>query len=503
MGVLVHAANDTYDPLTVTVNSNPVGRNGGTTKCSTVCALPCPKMSTAQHHQLPRVAVTGGLLVDVDGQRHADLYLSGQQITGVVEPVSEPAPHEVDVTLDASGCVVGTGLVDMFARFGEPGNEQAETWETGATAAAAGGFTTVLAQPDTTPPVSSREMLAAQQHTLTTRNAQHGLGVRLLLAGTLTVDRAGLLLAPLAEMTAFTETNPAAVPWFTDVAPVANEHLLLRALLYASQLSATVAVQPSTPTLANGTCMAEGPTSSKMGVKGEPVASEGIAVATAVSLLRHIVATGHTYDEHIASQRSALHLDRLSTATAVDMVRQTKAEGLPVSASVTADHLLLTDEHCADFDPLTRNTPPYRTETDRRALVEGVADGTIDTIVSSHSPAAGEQVDVPFAEAHPGAVGLQTAFAVALQSGLTLEQAFAATSWQPNRLLTGQQPTLTVGQPADLVVVDPNRRWTLTVDRLLSKARNTPHLGRTFTGQVRHTVAGGVPLLVDGQHCCR
>lgn len=482
----------------------------------------------------PVIAITGGEVIDPTGRRMADVYMVGGQIHGVYDRPDPQPPVEAAATLDATGCVVSTGLVDMFARFGQPGNEQVEGFASGSYAATCGGFTTVLAQPDTDPPVSSLEMVGSQELALTEIFENSGLAARILLAATVTADGAGRQLAPLAELSELADVNATLVKWFTDVGPITDTRLLLRALQYGRPLGAVISVQPTDLHLAADAAMAEGPTSSLMGIHGEPAVSEEVAVATALALVRHAdAAHRHLLDINrvgpVSGERPSildgnhppagranpwareelslpdLHLDRISTAAAVDAVRRAKAEGLAVSASVTANHLLLTDRDCADFNPLMRNTPPYRTEADRQALVEGVADGTIDAIVSGHSPALGEQVDVPFAEAYPGSLGLPTALAVTLAAGLTIEQALRALSWRPAQLLLDIDSVLQPGAQADLVVIDPSKAWTLEpygfnphgIHQLSSPASNTPHLGRKFTGQVRHTVFRGRPTVVD------
>lgn len=413
--------------------------------------------------------IAGGDVVDTTGVRAADVLVEH----GVIDQVGEGLAATLEGrdgqlrVIDATGALVAPGLVDLFARLGEPGNEAAETVASAADAAALGGYTAVVAQPDTTPALDHLEALAQHAHL-----AQHAK-VDVISAATLTAGREGHELVPMAELA------DAGVRWFTDVGPVDDLRLLIAALRWSAVLDVTVAVQPSTTSLAAGAAMHEGPVSARLGVVGEPAVSEEIAVATALAALR---ATG-----------GRLHLDRISTAVATEAVRDAKREELAVSASVTADHLLFTSDACASFDPLSRNVPPYRTARDRDALIEAVADGTIDAVTSGHTPLAPEQVDVPFEVAEAGTIGLQTAAAVALDvAGLSVEAALAAMSWRPAALIGKRADVgISPGAPADLVVIDPSASWQLDPSDLASRCANTPHLGRSFNSRVTHTVFRG------------
>ncbi len=440
-------------------------------------------MTAADTAPSPRLLIRGGEVLDVTGRRKADVLISAGTIAAVDGIVSDSTISQIDPagrptqthTLEADGCVVTPGLVDLFACLGEPGNEQAETVTTATAAAALGGYTAVQAQPNTDPPLDSEIALAEQ------RRLAHRSSCAVINAATLSINAAGTHLAPLGEL------SKAGVSWFTDVATQPNPRLALRAMQYAQSLGATVAVAPFTPCLAENTAMAEGAISARLGLRAEPAVSEEIATDLLINLAR-------ATDCHV-------HLDRISTAGAVERLRQAKASEINISASVTAQHLHFTDADCAQFDPRLRAQPPYRTNADRDALRAGVADGTIDAIVSGHIAHPSEQVEVPFELAPPGVLGLQTAAAVAIGScDLSLPQALAALSWQPATLAgiaDCHGHRIEPGAPANLTVIDPTTQWQLTASDLVSRSHNSPYLDHTLTGRVRHTIYEGQLVVRD------
>ena len=417
----------------------------------------------------------GGEVVDAGGRRRADVVIVDGVVTAVGAGAANEAPCGATV-LDAAGCVVAPGLVDLHAHLRQPGREEAETVESGARAAALGGYTALVAMPDTEPPVDSaavaKEVLA--------------LGacapVEVAVAGALTVGRAGERLAPMGELAAL------GVRLFTDDgAGVQDGAVLRRALDYARDLGVTVAQHCEDARLAAAGAMHEGAWSSRLGLPGIPAAAEEAMVARDVALAR--------------LTRGRLHFLHVSTAGSVELVRQAKAEGLDVSAEVTPHHLVLTDAACAGYDPVFKVNPPLRTEADVTALRAGLADGTIDAVATDHAPHAPEAKDLAFDEAPPGMLGLETALAVAL-SAVELDVALACLSWKP-AAIAGLSPRhggpVAEGAAANLCVIDPADKWTVTPARLASRSRNTPYAGWTFTGRNRHTIVAGDAVVVDGE----
>ncbi|HVX21788.1 MAG TPA: dihydroorotase [Acidimicrobiales bacterium] len=425
------------------------------------------------------VVIRGGTVVDAGGSRRADVVVAG----GVVRDVADAADVPTGATvLDAGGCLVAPGLVDLHTHLRQPGREEAETVETGARAAALGGYTAVVAMPNTEPAIDCAAV--AQQVLDLGRTATAEVAV----AAAITVDRAGERLAPLAELAAL------GVRLFTDDgAGVQDGGLMRRALDYAAGLRArgfpvVLAQHCEDDALACGGCMHEGAWSSRLGLPGMPAAAEEAMVARDIALVR---LTG-----------APVHFLHLSTAGAVHLVRQARADGLPVTAEAAPHHILLTDALVAGYDPVFRVNPPLRTDDDVAAVKAGLVDGTIDAVATDHAPHAPEMKDRPFDQAPPGMLGLETALAIALtELPLPPDRVLALMSWQPAAIagLGHHGGPIAPGADANLCVVDPAATWTVDADRLASRSRNTPYAGRRFTGRVRHTVLRGEPVVVDGE----
>lgn len=422
---------------------------------------------------MPELVIRGGDVVDAGGRRRADVVVAGAEVKVVGENLDVPKGARV---LDAGGCVVSPGLVDLHAHLRQPGKEEAETVETGGRAAALGGYTAVVAMPNTDPPVDSAavalEVLALGR----------AAPVDVHVAGAITVGRAGERLAPMAELAAL------GVRIFTDDgAGVQDGALMRRALDYARGLGVTLAQHCEDDRLVAGGVMHEGSWSSRLGVPGVPAAAEESMVGRDVALAR--------------LTEARLHFMHLSTAGSVALVRRAKADGVAVTAEVAPHHLVLTDAACEGYDPVFRVNPPLREERDVAALREALSDGTLDAIATDHAPHAPEAKDVPFDEAPPGMVGLETALAVAL-SVCELDLALALLSWRP-AVIAGiadrHGGPVAAGRLANLCVIDPAEAWTVDPARLASRSRNTPFGGWKLTGRVRHTVLAGEPVVVDGE----
>jgi dihydroorotase len=427
------------------------------------------------------VLLRGGRVVDETGERVADVRV----VDGVVAEVAPGLSGSAGgLVLDAEGCVVAPGLVDIQVHFREPGREDAETVETGARAAARGGFTAVVCMPNTDPPLDDAAVVQA----VLERGRRAACDVR--VAGCITKGRRGEELAPLGEL------YDHGVRVFTDDGDcVADARVMRRAFEYASALpGAVVAQHAEDPALVAGGHMHEGEWSAKLGIPGRPAEAEVSIVARDLALCRR---TGGRY-----------HVLHLSTAGAAALVRAAKADGVRVSAECTPQHVTLTDALCATFDPVFKMNPPLRTQDDVDALRAALADGTIDAIATDHAPHAPETKDVPFEEAPPGMLGVETALAVAVthlvEPGvLSLQQALAALSWKPARIAgldaAGHGLPVAPGNAAHLCVFDPNERWVVDAHRLASKSRNSPFDGWKLAGRVRHTLLAGEPVVRDGE----
>ena len=418
------------------------------------------------------IVLRGGRVIDATGDRVADVVIVDGQIAAVGPDLS------ADRELDAVGCIVAPGLVDLHSHLREPGKEEAETVETGARGAALGGYTAVVAMPNTTPAIDSAAVV--QQVIQLGRTAV----CNVYPSGAITVGRAGEQLAPIAEMAAL------GVRIFTDDgAGVQDNGIMRRAMEYASGLGVTLAQHCEDDALCGGGHMHEGAWSARLGIPGQPSEAEELMVMRDIALCR---LTGCT-----------IHFQHLSTARSVEMVRQAIAAGLPVTAEVTPHHFTLTDASCQGYDPVFKVNPPLRTDADVAAVRVGMADGTVSAIATDHAPHAPETKELPFDQAPPGMLGLETALALALtELDLPIQQVLALLSWQPARIAgLGDTHGLPVaaGQPANLCVIDPDITWTVSGASMASRSRNTPYEGRTVRGRVRHTILAGEPVVIGGE----
>ena len=412
------------------------------------------------------------------------MAIAGDVIVEVAESLAVPLGARV---LDAGGCLLGPGLVDLHTHLREPGHEEAETVESGARAAALGGYTAVVAMPNTEPAIDNagvaRDVLALGRN----------VTAEVAVAGAITVERAGRALAPMGELAAI------GVRIFTDDGTgVQDGALMRRALDYAKGIGVTLAQHCEDECLSSGGAMHEGCWSSRLGLPGIPAAAEESMVARDIQLAR---LTG-----------ARVHFLHLSTAGSVDLVRRAKAEGLWVTAEAAPHHLVLTHALVAGYDPVFKVNPPLRTDEDVAAVRNGLCDGTIDAIATDHAPHAPEAKDAPFDQAPPGMLGLETALPIAwsvLSDRLGPEAIFALMSTRPSAI-AGLGPTdrrmaghsahggpIVVGATANLCVFDPSAQTVVDASRLASRSRNTPYSGRTFDGAIRHTVLRGEPVVID------
>lgn len=420
------------------------------------------------------LVIRGGTVVDATGERRADVAVRSGRITAVEPGIDAGLGVHV---LDAGGCVVAPGLVDLHAHLRQPGREEAETVETGSRAAALGGYTAVVAMPNTEPPVDSAAV--ARQVLELGRGALCDVRV----AGAITVGREGRQLSPMGELAEL------GVTLFTDDGTgVQDPRLMRRALEYGRALGVTLAQHCEDAALAQGGHMHEGAWSSRLGIPGVPAEAEELMVMRDIALCR---LTG-----------APVHFLHLSTAGSVAMVGAARAQGLPVTAEAAPHHFTLTDAEAGTFDPVFKVSPPLRTAADVEAIRVGLADGAIDAIATDHAPHTQEAKEAPWEEAPPGMLGLETALSLALtELELPLASVLALMSWNPARIAgigaTHGGPVVP-GRPANLAVLDPSETWVVEPARMASRSRNTPYAGRSLTGRARHTVLRGEPVVVGG-----
>lgn len=426
------------------------------------------------------LAIRGGTIVDRSGSRTADVLIGDDHRVAAVG-----VGLEGDLDLDASGCIVAPGLVDLHVHLRQPGREESETIETGARGAALGGFTAVVAMPNTTPTTDC----AAVVREVRELGREAACDVR--PSGAITVGRRGEELAPMAELVRL------GVRIFTDDGDgLQDARVMRRALEYAGGLShlsggvpIVLAQHCDVEALSKGGFMHEGEWSSRLGVPGQPAEAEELMVMRDIALAR---LTG-----------TRIHFQHLSTAGSVELVRAAKAAGIPITAEATTHHFTLTDACCAQYDTVFKVHPPLRTDDDVAAIKTGLADGTIDAIATDHAPHSAPEKERPFDSAPPGMLGLETAFALAnTELDLPIEEVLALMSWQPAAIagLTGEHGgPITPGAPANLCVLDCDSTWTVSGSTMASRSTNTPYEKRKVVGRVRHTILRGQPVVIDGE----
>ncbi len=423
-----------------------------------------------------KILIKNGRVIDPASNRDdvADVAIAAGRIIAIGRIAPDFSPNR---TIDASGCIVAPGLVDLAARLREPGHEHEGMLESELEAAVAGGVSSLVCPPDTDPVLDEPglvEMLkfrAEKQHQ-----------TRVFPLGALTRNLAGEVLTEMAEL-----TEAGCVGFSQAEVPLVNTQVLQRALQYASTFGYTVWLRPQELHLGKGV-MASGPLAMRLGLAGVPVAAETIALHTIIELMR---ATG-----------ARVHLCRLSSAEGVALVRRAKDDGLKISCDISINSLHLTDTDIGFFDSRARLSPPLRQQRDRDALREALADGTVDALVSDHTPVDEDAKTLPFAEAEPGATGLELLLGLALkwgqESGVGLTRALAVVTSAPAAVLGNALGTLqaSVGQlveggVADVCIIDPQTEWTVQADTLRSQGKHTPFSGYALPAKVRCTLVGG------------
>lgn len=391
-------------------------------------------------------------------QKTADVLIRD----GIIAQIAEHITADVDI-FNALGKFVSPGFFDLNCNIGELGLETKETLETGTRAAAAGGFTGIAVMPNTQPPVHSK----AEVEYLLNR-AKNNL-VDVFPLGTISHKREG---KDMAEMFDMFQSGAKA---FTDgTRPVQDAGLMERAMLYAHGFGAPVFSFPEDVAIAGKAKMNEGEVSTYLGMKGIPSLAEELIISRDLYLAEY---TG-----------SPVHFTTISTGRSVDLIRQAKAKGLAVTCDVAAYHLVLTDEALKGFDSNYKVKPPLRTQSDIDALINGLKDGTIDAIVSQHTPHEIEYKDVEFEVAEYGMIGLQTAFSLAIMAGLEPSTIVEKMSVNPRKILYIDASLIAEKQPANLVVFDPAETWEYNKANNQSKSANSPFIGKNLTGRVLLTV---------------
>ena len=423
-----------------------------------------------------KILIQNGRVIDPASglDRACDVALAAGRIIGIGQVPAGFAPNR---TIDATGCIVAPGLVDLAVRLREPGHEHEGMLESEMGAAVAGGVTSVVCPPDTDPVLDEPGLVEMLKF-----RAEKLHQSRLFPLGALTRGLAGEVLTEMAEL-----TESGCVGFGQAEVPLASTQVLQRALQYAATFGYTVWLRPQEMHLGKGVA-ASGPLATRLGLSGVPVAAETIAL--------------HTIFELLKTTGTRVHLCRISSAAGVELVRRAKADGLKVTADVSINSLHLTDVDIGFFDSRARLTPPLRQQRDRDALRAALADGTIDALVSDHTPVDEDAKTLPFAEAEPGATGLELLLSLALkwstETDAGLLRALTVLTSAPAQVMGSALGTLEAsigrlaeGGVADLCIFDPAATWTVQADTLRSQGKHTPFSGYELPGRVRTTIVGG------------
>ncbi len=424
--------------------------------------------------------IEGGSLAD---GRKAQVFISEGCIIEIEEAVSHPKASNAQ-RIDASGCVILPGFVDLHTHLREPGREDSETVASGARAAAKGGFTAVSAMANTFPVADTagvvEQVFALGQAT--------GI-VDVFPIGAVTQGLAGKALAELGAMA----DSKARVRIFSDDGNCVFDPIVMRrALEYVKKFNGVIAQHAQDPQLTKDAQMNEGLVSSRLGLKGWPSVAEESIIARDVLLADHV--------------QSRVHICHVTTAGGVDIIRWAKARGIQVSAEVTPHHLLLTDELATSYDPIYKVNPPLRTEKDVMALREGLADGTIDIVATDHAPHSAESKECEWQAAAFGMLGLETAFSIVAStmvdtSMMTWADLADRMSTAPARIggYSDHGQSLNIGSSAHLAIVNPTLSWRVDRDLVASRSRNTPYHGMELPGSVVATFFRGIPTVLESQ----
>jgi dihydroorotase len=422
-----------------------------------------------------KLLIKGGRIIDPSQQldRVADLLIEDGRVKSFEEPGNASSQPASDTEVfDASGLIVAPGFIDLHVHLREPGEEYKETIASGAAAAAAGGFTSICAMPNTKPVNDN----ASVTRFIIDKAREAGLA-RVYPVGAITRGSKGEELAEMAEM-----KQAGAVAVSDDGRPVMNGQVMRHAMEYARDHGLVVVDHCQDLHLAAGGVMHEGRYSTLLGLRGMSSAAEESHVARDIMLAE---LTG-----------ARVHIAHISTAGSVELVRRAKEKGLAVTCEVTPHHLALTDAAVVGFDTNTKMSPPLRSEEDRAALIEGARDGTIDAIATDHAPHHSDEKMLEYDRAPSGVVGLETALGVVItvlhpSAGVPLSRIVEMLTIGPARAFSLPGGTLEVGSPADVAIFDLDREWTVDPQRFKSKSRNTPFAGWKVRGQVSETFIAG------------
>ena len=403
-------------------------------------------------------------------------------IKGIIESIEPPGKLDTvnlnnPQIIDAKGCIVCPGLIDMHVHFREPGFEYKETIESGCQSAAAGGFTSVAVMPNTNPVNDNRSVTE-----LILSLAKSKGGIKVHPIGAITQGLAGKRLSEMADL-----RDAGAIAFSDDGCPVMNSELMRRAFEYSKMFNLPLIQHSEMLDLTEGGCMNEGAVSTELGLKGMPTEAEDIMVYRDIALLEK---TG-----------GRLHVALISSGNSVDLVRHAKAKGLPVTCEVAPHHFTLTDEAVRGYDTNTKMSPPLRSNKDIEKIKEGLKDGTIDIIATDHAPHDITDKQVEYQNACFGIVGLETALPLFLklvdEKILSMSDAIRKLTATPAQIFNLDAGNLSIGKEADVLIFNPDIKYSIDVSKFHSKSKNSPFDGWKVKGKVLHTLARGKAVYTD------
>lgn len=427
---------------------------------------------------MPSLWITNARVIDPSAKRDGagDLFITdGKFVDGLSAAAKKRAKK-----IDATGLIACPGLVDIHVHFREPGQTHKETIATGSRAAAAGGFTTVVCMPNTSPPADTAGTIQYINDAV-----RRDAVVKVLPTGCITVGMKGQTLAPIGSL------KRAGVVAITDDGDcVQSNELMRRACEYAKMFDLPIMDHCQDASMTVGSVMNEGVMSTRLGLRGWPNAAEDLIVA------RNVILSEYT--------GAHLHLQHISSKFSVDVIRRAKDRGAQVTAEATPHHIALTDDRLASYDTNFKMNPPLRTEADRRALIDGLRDGTLDCISTDHAPHTDYEKDKEFDYAPNGIIGLETSLAVTLdvlvrQNKFKLPHVIDLMTRRPAQIVNLPAGTLAVGAAGDLCLFDPAEKWIYDAKKGFSKSTNSPWQGASLTGRVKTTIVDGRIVFANGR----
>ena len=423
----------------------------------------------------------GRVINPADGMdAQADLYIEDGIIKNMASDLYEMEGADAVKVIDAVGKIVVPGLIDIHCHLRDPGYEYKEDIETGTRSAAKGGFTSVACMPNTNPVTDNVTVISYIQNRAKEIGAVHVFPI-----GAITKGLKGEEMAPIGEL-----KFAGAIAVSDDGRPVENGNMMKNAMLYANTFDMPVISHCEDIPLVDGGVMNEGVMATKLGLKGISCASEEAMVAREIVLA--------------AATDTPVHIAHVSTKGSVELIRDAKARGVKVTCETCPHYFSLTEQACDGFNTLAKMNPPLRGEKDRVAIIEGLADGTIDAIATDHAPHYKDEKDVEFDLAPNGIIGFETALALSLsylyhEKKLDMMKLIECMTVKPAKILKLNKGELKVGAMADITIFDPNMEWTVNEDEIVSKSKNTPYLGKTLKGMVTETIVAGELKVSEGK----